>query len=695
MNSNGSRTFGAAIWDDWHLFGHHPDDGRLGQSVASVPLVLLLIVVLLLAACQSSDPGGGVANQAERDLTTFRGYPGLGTVPPRPSPGYPTEERRQIVRDLVDDRDKARHDNAIIRHRSGLRQDPPPVAPDITELRPEDVIPRLPGEQQGPLDASSAEQDAATTAYGDQRRFNDGTLSDFIQQLEQDTTPKKAAVPESPNAANPEDTDAEDDAGQSEQQSSNHHDDPEPWLVADGRLFGPGLAIVPASFAPVLQPSNLPSSMLLVAGQEDSGFFCSYFGWMVAWSNACLSAQESEETNANVDNSEQSGDSGSSTPEDQLAPEDQPGSEERRTEADGTSEGGNNEQVPGKDVNADSTAPSDDVGDGSGLTSEDIGDGSLLVVTSLMDRLRDFLRSPRQLTNTQSGIPRVTGSTPAAGPLPKTPISRPKIEQDVEVVRHGRVYDFSRTQRPAYKPTPREPEGGIFRANGQKGFVTPVPRPPKVKGNPGLVLQVPIPPEPRPEPIVPRSYPAVPRPDPVAKVPRDSTEKVQVSVAEEPRSPDRQVMQKDLPEQPLEEQNAAKGGVDETELAAKDLDAVKRPVVKPSSPDSRILPLTADDEGLPVSEVILFDPNSAELPIGVDAVLQVLLDDAKARDRKIYIVGEAKMPHLALARARNVGLALVHLGATAELLEFDVANRGQEDQVRLLLKPGELETLPN
>jgi outer membrane protein OmpA-like peptidoglycan-associated protein len=80
-----------------------------------------------------------------------------------------------------------------------------------------------------------------------------------------------------------------------------------------------------------------------------------------------------------------------------------------------------------------------------------------------------------------------------------------------------------------------------------------------------------------------------------------------------------------------------------------------------------------------------FDPQSAMLTPDAVARLTQFLADAKSRDARIEIVGEAPAPALALDRALAVGLALVHSGVPANRLELTLARGGSGDQARLFL----------
>ena len=128
---------------------------------------------------------------------------------------------------------------------------------------------------------------------------------------------------------------------------------------------------------------------------------------------------------------------------------------------------------------------------------------------------------------------------------------------------------------------------------------------------------------------------------------------------------------------------------DRTEMAA------KTPSAKPeTSEPSAVSPPAADTRPAvpaPPAEttamVIRFEPETPGLPSGLGPELAAVLKDALIRDQKIHIIGEASTNHLARRRATDVGAALVQLGATVEILEYDHDAISSVDQVRLVLRP--------
>ena len=69
--------------------------------------------------------------------------------------------------------------------------------------------------------------------------------------------------------------------------------------------------------------------------------------------------------------------------------------------------------------------------------------------------------------------------------------------------------------------------------------------------------------------------------------------------------------------------------------------------------------------------IIAFERDEDGLPEGSKVQLIAVLAKAKAYDQKLHIIGEAGTHYLAKARAVTVGAALVQLGATAKILEYD------------------------
>jgi len=124
----------------------------------------------------------------------------------------------------------------------------------------------------------------------------------------------------------------------------------------------------------------------------------------------------------------------------------------------------------------------------------------------------------------------------------------------------------------------------------------------------------------------------------------------------------------------------------EAELAARDLEEAKKDVTDKKSPAPAVDLAKNQDPSLLDRELINYPPESIALPDGLEERLGGMLADAKANGGKLFIISQAAVGSLAMERARGVGLALVRLGATADLIEYDILVNRQADQVELLLK---------
>ncbi|MGI9491890.1 MAG: hypothetical protein ACR2QF_05745, partial [Geminicoccaceae bacterium] len=240
-------------------------------------IIALSAFALILSACQAQEHAPD--------------YPDLRTVSSPSNTSNPLEERRQIVRDLIEDRDLARHRKAVIRHRSGLSDVPPPAAPTHTDTRAEDIIKSAPVEEQGVEDELSDDQ--SDRAYRDRTQFDDGTLDDFIRRMKRETTP---TINDEPPAE--------------EQGAVQPSEEPKPqsWHFEGTPPLSLAMPSPAAVFSDLDRPLVLlafaPSTIqerevvaIRLAASEDQGFFCEYMGWMVAWSSACL--DDEGETSSN------------------------------------------------------------------------------------------------------------------------------------------------------------------------------------------------------------------------------------------------------------------------------------------------------------------------------------------------------------------------------------------------------------
>lgn len=587
-------------------------------------------------------------------------YPDLRSVSAPSDTSYPLEKRRQIARELIEDRDLAQHKKAIVRYRSGLSDIPPPAAPAPTATRAEDIVRETPVAEQEPV--GEATESSSDRAYRDRAQFDDGTLDDFIRRLKRDTAPPLPA----------EEENSSDQSEVPEPQS--RYFQLEPSLILEPSLTNVSAAsehwptfrpVVFLAFAPAGFPEKGPLAVRLAAAETDPGIFCSYLGWMVAWSNACLdqeSVAESESDTASTSTTGSENDGVSDDVEDGTA-----GNQGAKT---GPDEQTAENAPPGTGSAGDKTSDQSQMTpEGEAGPSEDIDGESLLPVSSTLDRLRNLIRSRNSSSNPASS----TGSKslaydafkiePEAAPGPPLPTSRPKVEKDLLIVRNDRVFEFTRTPTPAFKPTPPEPKIVIFPPEKPrppaKATFHPAARPAPVAAHRDVADLEPGPTEPEPgidqdEPE-PDMQPGLSEPEPESQ---ESEPEQQAILSDVESSDDTEV------ETP-EEQRAPAA----------------------SEPAAPAEPAAPEEPDVLDSEIIRFDPRSPKLPAGVELRLREMLDEARASNGKLFIISEAGIGNLAMERARSVGLALVRLGATADEIEYDIVVDRRVDQVRLLLKP--------
>jgi hypothetical protein len=97
--------------------------------------------------------------------------------------------------------------------------------------------------------------------------------------------------------------------------------------------------------------------------------------------------------------------------------------------------------------------------------------------------------------------------------------------------------------------------------------------------------------------------------------------------------------------------------------------------------------IEADTRPVLAREMIAFPPGESTLPAAVQPMLATMIAAARQSDARIYLIGEASEEQLAVDRVLAVGLALTRLGATAELIEYEIAEKPVAERVSLLLKP--------
>ena len=386
-----------------------------------------LLLLGPLAGCQAGDEKGVDAG----------GYPSLHAVPDQPRPSLTVDERRRIVRGLIDERDRNRQDTMVVRGRSGLAT----IAPDdlaASEAAAEDVVPEGSDGEGSAFRLKSGSKVPPDSVYRGDARFEDGSLDDFIRQLKRDTRPSVPAPVDQP-AAEPSDTD----------DVSNILDpaflelaaDRPPIAAGDGRR-----GLLPA-FAPAvyrLAPGEEPLAILLAASDEEPGPLCRYFGWAVGWSTMCL--DDTEEA-ARDDGDEPVG----ADLEQELRDSDD-GDAPGRAAAPPASDDAPGREGVGRRLSEEDAAEA----------IEDAGRSVLAPVTNSLDRLRDYLeerraREPASPASPSDAAPSGRPATPSARAMapdrPPIPESRPERREDITLVDQGETFDFVRTPRPAFKPS--------------------------------------------------------------------------------------------------------------------------------------------------------------------------------------------------------------------------------------------------
>ena len=571
---------------------------------------VLLGLMLALTACQSKRP-----------------YPDLNTVPPLLDHEAPLEERREIVRDLIEDRGLSQERQSTVRNRSGLDDVTLPTSSAITN--PEDIV------RDAPITADEQNEDLfeseSDRAYRDRTQFDDGTLNDFIRRLKRDTAP----VIEQPI---PDDQDP----------TTNPAPKPQSWFFdtaplatlasADWQDQAASQPIHLAGFAPAVFQNDMPVMVQFVAEESDAGFFCSYLGWMVAWSNACLDDEsKGGDVTADVDNGDSGNQAETADPKEPVESDQASDSPENKAASEG----------------------SEDVDDVAG-PSEDLDSSGTSPVAGTLDRLRNLIRSrarnaessPRSRDSLAFEADELTPPEDLGAPLPKR---RPKVEKDLTIVRNDRVFEFKRTPTPAFKPAPKTvifpPEKS--RAKKKTKFV-PAARPALVVAQNDTVQET--------------------------TEQADQVSSHAVDAATTPQS------RADAGQVPSPARSNEPTLTDETKQVAK-----AEPSEQPATMPAFEVGSEPNDPALIDRDVIEFESGTAELPIGAESRLGSILRKAKSKGGKIFIISEAGTGSLAMERARGVGLALVRLGATADLIEYDISLERDVDRVTLDLRQNEEE----
>ncbi len=622
-------------------------DERGGRRHFRTGLALTVPLAGALTACAAGSPEAGAE----------RGFPSLRTVPAEPRPSASVEERRRIVQELIEERDDSLRHAGAVRGRSGLGGLPEAASADpgwdaeaiVQDGRAAGASAFRPNDTESP----EGREAARGPVYRDDTRFEDGGLDDFIRTLERDTSPRAPETPVEGTVAP-----RVDESGDAEGGEASGEDEVgalrEPWPAA-----GPwspaddAASMVLAAFAPVIggRPHLSHDAMIrLVADEEgEPGFFCNWLGWTVAWSSICVAGEEGD-AEANADGDENGSDSAS----------------------DGAADGDQTERA------------------GRPLTEQEvedaIGEGEESVMAPVgrsLEKLRDFVRSRRGEGTAPSseGIPPFRADE-VADPTP-VPERRPERPEDLTVVDRGETFHFDRTPSPAFKPSRDRldgilpPEGRIEGSAGIDAAVSPARSGTSSASREAAPVPAPRKPSPS-EPVSSISGTVESGSDAATSErpsERASTDTAATGSAPEPVS---------TPKAPFEpERNLALS----TPSADK---AAPERARTPETPSAGESGASFDDPGVAVDPyIITFSPGDDALPVGAKLRLIAVLAKARAHDRKIHIVGEAGTNHLARGRATEVGAALVGLGATVEILEYDHNAISGVDRVRLVLRPAD------
>lgn len=579
-------------------------------------------------------------------------YPKLSTVPNEPRPSLPVQERRRIVRDLIQERDASRRQTAVVRGRSGLSTSAY-GSPRDGDADAEAIIPDEPTDTETfTLGGESAGN--AGSGYRSGRQFDDGSLDDFIRQLEQDTTP---GVP---------DDSASDDPPTDETS----------FLLIETDDGAENVVLL-AAFSPSLmrhQQAQRDTRIQLAATGDEPGFVCKWMGWAVGWSGACTrSDQEQVEQNDQTDNADSIDDNTKATIEEENS------RLQQEQGADSGSSSDTEAPIRSRREEAAQGLSEEDASD----AIEDLGRGALEPVKSSLEKLRDFMRARRSIdpealpADTPSNGSRADVSSGRASvDRPPIPSARPRVRDDLTIEHGGEAFEFKRMPPPAFKPTAAD-EPVILPAPAQSSVTSkereahakePVPASRIVQSTAEPRL-----PARRPSDLLERD----PSPADVA-APSAATEKLES-------------MKRRLVEGLKRAQ--------EESLSSDDADASNEPVDAAAlAPPSDTSPSTADpgESQNPLSpQVINLEPGSSNVTTEQMAILDKTLVHARANGQKIQIIGEAGTTKLALRRATEIGAALVRLSATAEILEYDFNVVQGVDRVRLVIIPSTSDEAPD
>ena len=601
-----------------------------------------LLIVLLLAGC--------AAGEGEE-----RGYPELSSVPSEPRPSLPVEERREIVRGLIKERDESRRQTSIVRGRSGLSISAFETLGD-NETDAAAIIPDEPTEVETfSLRGENESEGDASSTYRSGAQFDDGSLDDFIRQLERDTSPDAPAVLEEPTSEEP--------LGDETSFFLFETNDAPPVMLA--------------AFAPAFvgdHPVERDVRIRLAAAEDEPGFVCTWFGWAVGWSGACTRSDPNEpETNAQPDSTAdvESNDQG-----------DVEGEADRLRQAENADSGGiseTDEPVLSRREQAERRLSEEDASE----AIENLGRGALEPVKSSLEKLRDFMRARRSADPDASPAERRayrsrggTSSEQTLSDYPPVPQLRPKGRETLYIHDGGEKFAFKRLSPPAFKPTAANepvilPAPGLSISLSEEFLPTP---------------KKPVPASKQAQPYDAERFPEF-RPDDL--VGQDETPEIVAPPLG--TSAERERLTKQSIEEIKGAQEEALSDTKETESSDQTTDLAALPPLSESD-----LATQNVDEGFDWSSPLFIElePGSSYLSTENMARLDEVLTYARANGQKILVIGEAGTSRLASRRATEVGAALVRLSATAEILEYDFNVVSGVDRVRLEILTPKPEDVP-
>ena len=155
-------------------------------------LAIASVVFLSLTACQNVDDQGGPPRPWDAPAPTE--YPDIHDIPPRPQLSYTVEQRRAIAEGLIADRENARYTDLAVRYRSGQSSLPPPPAPpELAAAVAAAAAALVPAPRPAPAVATDQAEDGPAKS-----EIDDGSFSNFLNDLVRDTSPEAPPPEETP-----------------------------------------------------------------------------------------------------------------------------------------------------------------------------------------------------------------------------------------------------------------------------------------------------------------------------------------------------------------------------------------------------------------------------------------------------------------------------------------------------------------